>query len=69
MIFALPLSVLISFAMNKALGESSIPFIFDYKVYIAVILVVMLIIGLTMLYSVKKVQKQNIIETLKDDIV
>lgn len=69
LIFALPLSVLISFAMNKALGESSIPFIFDYKVYIAVILVVMLIIGLTMLYSVKKVQKQNIIETLKDDIV
>lgn len=69
LIFALPLSALISFGMNKALGEASIPFVFDYKVYIGVTLVVMLVIGLTMLYSVKKVQKQNIIETLKDDIV
>lgn len=69
LIFSLPISALISFGMNKALGDTSIPFVFDYKMYIAVTLVVMLIIGLTMLYSVKKVQKQNIIETLKDDIV
>ena len=69
LIFSLPLSALISYGMNAAVGEASIPFLFDYKMYLAVIAVVMIVIGMTMLYSIKKVQKQNIIETLKDDIV
>ena len=55
--------------MNAAVNETSIPFLFDYKMYLAVTAVVMIVIGMTMLYSIKKVQKQNIIETLKDDIV
>lgn len=67
--FSLPISALISYGMNVAVGEASIPFLFDYKMYLAVIAVVMIVIGMTMLYSIKKVQKQNIIETLKDDIV
>lgn len=67
--FSLPISVLISYGMNAAVGEASIPFLFDYKMYLAVTAVVMIVIGMTMLYSIKKVQKQNIIETLKDDIV
>lgn len=69
LLFSLPLSVLISYGMNVAVGEASIPFLFDYKMYLAVTAVVMIVIGMTMLYSIKKVQKQNIIETLKDDIV
>lgn len=69
LLFSLPLSVLISYGMNVAVNEASIPFLFDYKMYLAVIAVVMIVIGMTMLYSIKKVQKQNIIETLKDDIV
>ena len=69
MIFSLPISALISYGMNAAVGEASIPFFFDYKMYLAVTAVVMIVIGMTMLYSIKKVQKQNIIETLKDDIV
>ena len=69
LVFSLPISVLISYGMNAAVGEASIPFLFDYKMYLAVIAVVMIVIGMTMLYSIKKVQKQNIIETLKDDIV
>ena len=69
LIFSLPLSVLISYGMNAAVNEASIPFLFDYKMYLAVTAVVMIVIGMTMLYSIKKVQKQNIIETLKDDIV
>ena len=63
------MSALISYGMNIALGDESIPFVFDYPMYIVVVLVVMAIIGLTMLYSIKQVRKQNIIETLKDDIV
>lgn len=69
LVFSLPISVLISYGMNAAVGEASIPFLFDYKMYLAVTAVVMIVIGMTMLYSIKKVQKQNIIETLKDDIV
>ena len=69
LLFSLPISALISYGMNAAVGEASIPFLFDYKMYLAVTAVVMIVIGMTMLYSIKKVQKQNIIETLKDDIV
>ena len=69
LLFSLPISALISYGMNAAVGEASIPFLFDYKMYLVVIAVVMIVIGMTMFYSIKKVQKQNIIETLKDDIV
>ena len=67
-IFGLPISALISFAMHKALGNSTTTFSIDYVLYLIVALVVFAIIGMTMIYSVKKVQQNNIIETLKDDI-
>ena len=47
---------------------NSFAFKIDFKLYAVVSLVVMAIIGLTMLYSVNKVKKQNIIESLKEDI-
>lgn len=68
MIFALPISVLISYLMNFSLGDSSLAFEINWIMYLAVIVVVFLIIGATMLHSVKQVQKENIIETLKEDI-
>ena len=64
----LPLSVLISFGLNKILGEDKIPFEIDYILYACVIFAVFLIIGFSMLYSVKKIKKESIIETLKQDI-
>ncbi|MDE6660065.1 MAG: ABC transporter permease [Eubacterium sp.] len=64
----LPLSVLISFGLNKLLGEDHIPFEIDFVMYGCVILAVFLIIGFSMLYSVKKIKKDSIIETLKQDI-
>ena len=67
-IFGLPISALISFGMHKALNNSAATFSIDYLLYLIVTLVVFAIIGLTMIYSVKKVQQNNIIETLKDDI-
>lgn len=67
-IFGLPISALISFGMHKALGNSTTTFSIDYLLYLIVALVVFAIIGMTMIYSVKKVQQNNIIETLKDDI-
>lgn len=67
-IFGLPISALISFGMHKALNNSTATFSIDYLLYLIVALVVFAIIGMTMIYSVKKVQQNNIIETLKDDI-
>lgn len=67
-IFGLPISALISLGMHKALNNSTATFSIDYVMYLIVALVVFAIIGMTMIYSVKKVQQNNIIETLKDDI-
>lgn len=68
LLFGLPVSLAVSVIMNKLLGQNTIPFIFDWKMYIAVIAVVSVIIGFTMLYSVGKLKDDNIAETLKEDI-
>ena len=68
LIFSLPISAGLSFLMYNAVGMNSFAFQIDFKLYAVVSLVVMAIIGLTMLYSVNKVKKQNIIESLKEDI-
>lgn len=67
-IFGVPISVLVCVVLNIMLGESKIPYQFDYKLYLGVILVVFAIIALTMIYSVRKLKDDNIIETLKEDI-
>ncbi|MCH5321515.1 MAG: ABC transporter permease, partial [Eubacterium sp.] len=68
LIFSIPISVLISFAINKTLASGAIPFEINYTLYAAVILVVFAIIGLTMLYSVSKLKDDSIVETLKEEI-
>lgn len=68
LVFALPISVVISLIMNKALGSDNLPFTMNWQLYFIVILAVFVIIGATMLYSVKSLRKDNIIETLKEDI-
>lgn len=67
-IFGVPISVLISVVLNKKLGESSIPYHFDIKLYLSVIIVVFVLILITMIYSVRKLKSDNIIEALKEDI-
>lgn len=68
LVFALPISAVISLVMNKALAGSDIAFSIDLRLYFIVILAVFLIIGATMLYSVKSLRKDNIVETLKQEI-
>lgn len=68
LIVSVPLSLLISFGLNKMVGRGDVPFEIDYIMYAGVILAVFLIIGFSMLYSVKKIKKDSIIETLKQDI-
>ncbi|MCM1286562.1 MAG: FtsX-like permease family protein [Acetobacter sp.] len=69
LLFGLPLSILISFAMNNALGDNMVPFEIDWVLYLAATLVVFVITGFTMLYSVSKLKHDSIVETLKEDIV
>lgn len=68
LIVSVPLSLLISFGLNKMIARGDVPFEIDFILYACVILAVFLIIGFSMLYSVKKIKKDSIIETLKQDI-
>mgnify|MGYP001100450551 CR=1 FL=1 len=68
LVFALPISVLISVLMNKTVASNAIPFELDWKLYLAVILAVFVIVVLSMLYSVSKLKNDSIIETLKEEI-
>lgn len=69
LVFALPISALISFGINKALGEGDmIPFEINWLMYLAVIAAVFIVVGITMLYSVHKIKNDSIVETLKEEI-
>lgn len=68
MIIGLPVSVLISYGMNKIMASSAIPFELDWSLYLIVIVVVFAIIGMTMLYAASKLRKNSIVETLKEEI-
>lgn len=68
-VFALPISVAISYAMFNAITSSGIiPFEINIPLYLSVIAVVMFVIGATMLYSVHKLRNDSIVETLKEEI-
>ena len=68
LIFSLPLSLLISYGMNNVLSDTSIPFEINWLLYLAVVAVVFLIIGFTMLYAVSKLKNDSIVGTLKEEI-
>lgn len=68
LLVSIPISVLISFGMNLLVASNRIPFEINWLIYLAVILAVFIIVGSSMLYSVRKIRKDNIIETLKEDI-
>lgn len=68
LIFALPISAGISFALTKLLDSSQIPFEIDWLTYLMVTAAVFVIVGFSMLYSVSKLKNDSIVETLKEDI-
>lgn len=67
-VIGVPISVAVCIVLNKMLDSTAIPYTFDFKLYLIVIAVVFAVIGLTMIYSVRKLKDDNIIETLKEDI-
>ena len=68
LLFGLPISAVISYAMNKAMDIDSLPFEINWLLYLIVALVVFAVIGLSMLYSFAKLRNDSIVETLKQEI-
>lgn len=68
LVFALPISAGICFALNYTVGSNSIPFEIDWIRTLCVIAVVFAVVGTSMLYSVSKLRNDNIVETLKEEI-
>lgn len=68
LVFALPISIALCYGMNVALSSNMIPFEINWLLYLAVIAVVFLIIGFTMLFAVYNLKNDSIVETLKEEI-
>ena len=69
LLWSLPISVLIHYAMYKALAQAyDFGFVLHIYLYIISVLAVFVIIAISLLYSITKIKDDNIIETLKMDI-
>lgn len=69
LIIGIPLGVLGVFAIFSAFSKGSVPisFVFPWKAILISIAVVFIVVWLIMKYSISKVNKQNIIETIRND--
>lgn len=70
LLWGIPLSLLISYGMYKAMqfGADNIDFAVPWLAIALSMLGVFLIVFATMLYSVRKIKKENIIDALRDDM-
>lgn len=69
LIIGIPLGVLGVFAIFSAFSRGSVPmsFVFPWKAILISIAAVFIVVWLIMKYSISKVNKQNIIETIRND--
>lgn len=69
LIIGIPLGVLGVFAIFSSFSIGSVPmsFVFPWKAILISIAVVFIVVWLIMKYSISKVNKQNIIETIRND--
>lgn len=69
LLIGIPLGVLGVFAIFSAFSIGSVPmsFVFPWKAILISIAVVFIVVWLIMKYSISKVNKQNIIETIRND--
>lgn len=68
LVFGIPISLLISYAMFYILSSNIMPFTINIPLYLIVIAAVFLIVGASMFYAVSKLKNDSIVETLKEDI-
>ncbi len=68
LLIGLPIGILISFIIYKALANSiDFGYVFPWRAVLVAIAAVVLLVSIIMNYSVKQVSKQNIIETIRND--
>jgi putative ABC transport system permease protein len=66
--FGIPLGLIGSYLIYKAFNDGlAFGYIFPLKAILLAILFVLVIIGIIMKYSLNKINKQNIIETIRND--
>ena len=70
MLWGLPLAGILSWLIYKgmALGGGSVDFVFPWVNMGISVLGVLVIVSITMLYAVSKIKKENIIDTLRDEM-
>ena len=68
LLYGLPISILICFLINRGFGNA-ITFIFTlpWSSIVISIIAVYVIVFATMIYSSRKVKKENIIDVIRDD--
>lgn len=68
LVIGIPIGLLGAYYIYKGLAKSmDFGFILPWKAIIIAIIFVFIIVGLTMKYSLNKINKQNIIETIRED--
>lgn len=69
LLIGIPLGVLGVFAIFSAFSNGNVPmsFVFPWKAILISIVAVIIVVWLIMKYSISKVNKQNIIETIRND--
>jgi len=70
LLYGLPISVVVMFLIYRALqGTFEYGFTLPWMSIIQVIIAIFLIVGITMLYSIRKIRKENIIDSLKQESI
>lgn len=68
LLYGLPIGLLLSYFISKAVGISiKFNYVLPYKAVIICIIFVILIVWITMRYSLKKTEKLNIIDTIRNE--
>lgn len=68
LIISIPVSVVVSYVMNRIVGQSTMPFTLNWQMYLIAAATVFVIVGFSMFYSVRKLKDDSIVETLKTEI-
>ena len=68
LIIGIPIGLVLSYGMyNMFKNSMEMEYVLPYKAIIVAIVFVAVVIGIIMRYSMSKINKQNIIETIRND--
>lgn len=68
LLISMPISIVVSYVMNRIVGQNSMPFMLNWQMYIIAAAAIFVIVGISMFYSVCKLKDDSIVETLKTEI-